>query len=388
MAFSVEDVPHGGQMRNAALEGFGDGLLQGRGAVGVEQAHEPAGHTAEVAAALGDLAEELFRAGCGVMETVHAPGLARLTLGLDEGLDMGGILDLRVAVEAAGVGGDQFASVEDAHRLETREDEEGAAHMSVRDRVVVQVEAHVGCLADMDGDALVRGEGIVGQSQHGRLLGVADFPDGVRSVLGALALGGGSPTPLSCLPVEVGQIREGARRKESIPYEAYGALATSLLVSPSHGHGARREAIVSGKFEKERVEADRFIDTLEDGTFQIVIQHVPRNRTKGAERVDVPAQEVGRRGAKVETQEDLTRVGEDHHEAHEEAQGTADEDLAEVSPIDLSLISWERPQTQVGFRGRARAVAGDDGAEVIGTARVAPLADHVVEPAGSKPRVL
>ena len=63
--------------------------------------------------------------------------------------------------------GDDLAAVEDAHGARSvAMHDQRAAHVGVRDRVVVEVEAHVRRLADVDLDALVGREGVVGQRQQ------------------------------------------------------------------------------------------------------------------------------------------------------------------------------------------------------------------------------
>ena len=61
---------------------------------------------------------------------------------------MGRILDLPAAVKRTGVRGDPRLAVENAHRLQAGMDGQDSAHAGVRDRVVVQIEAHIGRLAD------------------------------------------------------------------------------------------------------------------------------------------------------------------------------------------------------------------------------------------------
>ena len=54
--------------------------------------------------------------------------------------------------------------------------------------------------------------------------------------------------------------------------------------------------------------------------------------------------------------------------------------MAEVSPIDLRLLTGQRAQAQVGLGWRPRAQLSDEVAEVRVAAHVAALADHGVQP--------
>src|SRR6185437_7699946 len=55
-------------------------------------------------------------------------------------------------------------------------------------------------------------------------------------------------------------------------------------------------------------------------------------------------------------------------------------ELAEVRPVNLPLVCLQGAQPQVRLRDRPRSVAGDNRAEVIGAARIAALAHHVIQP--------
>ena len=95
-------------------------------------------------------------------------------------------------------------------------------------------------------------------------------------------------------------------------------------------------------------------------------------------------QEVVHACVEVEAQEDAPRVTENHHEAHQRALRAPDLHLAEVSPIDLSLLAGKGLQPQIGLGHRLRPLAGDDAAEVALAPLVAALTHHLVEPAGGQ----
>ena len=97
---------------------------------------------------------------------------ARGALVRDEGLQMGGILDLGSLVVTAAMAGEDLGAVDDAHLIGIGEHGEQALHLGMGDRVIVEIEADIGCLAGLDGDALQQRIGIVRQSQQpGRFLG-------------------------------------------------------------------------------------------------------------------------------------------------------------------------------------------------------------------------
>ena len=88
---------------------------------------------------------------------------AALALAVDELLEVLRLLELLSAIPRAVVRGDHVGAIDYADLVEVREDDQGALGPVVRDRIVVEIEANIGCLADLNFDALVDGEWIVGQ---------------------------------------------------------------------------------------------------------------------------------------------------------------------------------------------------------------------------------
>ncbi|MNL70276.1 hypothetical protein D3C87_1952520 [compost metagenome] len=62
------------------------------------------------------------------------------------------------------------------------------------------------------------------------------------------------------------------------------------------------------------------------------------------------SQEAVHAGIEEEAQVDLPRPRQHHHEGHQRPAGTADLQMAEVTPVDLSLFAGQRAQAQIGFR--------------------------------------
>ena len=136
------------------------------------------------------------------------------------------------------------------------------------------------------------------------------------------------------------------------------------------------------------VEADGraagLIHALEHGALEVVVQQHAGHAAEGSEGQHMAQQEAVHAGVQAEAQEDAARVAQHHHEGHQGPLGATDDEVAEVTPVDLCLLARQRAQAQVGLSRRARAVAGHEVAEVVGAARVATLAHHGVQAAGGE----
>ena len=139
----IDEVAHGGQVRGVLGERGGQGRLESRGAVGIEQIGQAARERAQVHAAQRRGGEELRATRRRVVQPIHRPVSPGGALLVGQVLDMRGILDLLVAIVAARMGGDDGTGIEDAHGIWGGTDLERAPYVGVRDRVVVPVEARV-----------------------------------------------------------------------------------------------------------------------------------------------------------------------------------------------------------------------------------------------------
>ena len=92
-------------------------------------------------------------------------------------------------------------------------DDEGAAHMAVRDGVV-GVESHVGGLADCDLDTFFAGEGGVGKREQMSPFFGKHLGNGALAVLGTGAFGGTGLAPLVGLAIEVVEVVNRRARKK------------------------------------------------------------------------------------------------------------------------------------------------------------------------------
>ena len=81
------------------------------------------------------------------------------------------------------------------------------------------------------------------------------------------------------------------------------------------------------------------------------------------------------------------RPRQDHHEAIEDALGVSDLDLAEVSPIDLSLLAGQCAQSQKRLGACRRTHLGDVAAQLHARARIAARLEHLKETGCAKARV-
>ena len=188
-AVQIDEVAHGGQMHGILGEGGGDGRIERCGAVGIEQFDEPSGEGAEVHAAHGGELQEPRGARGGVVQPVSCPMGAPGAFPRFQRLDVAGLLDLRAAIVAPRVGGDERAAIQDAHGLDGGEHLEGTAHVGVGDGVVVEVKAHVGGLVGVHDDPLGSREGLIGQGEQMPPLGLEALAHRAAAILRAGTIG-------------------------------------------------------------------------------------------------------------------------------------------------------------------------------------------------------
>ena len=140
---------------------------------------------------------------------------------------MGRILDRLPPSPRPVVLGHELDAVEDAHALEAGNDRDRAARYRRRHRVVVQVETHVGRLADVCGGAVVANEAVFRQTEQVGALAFESVADQLLVVLVRSALRGRRLAPLERLLVQVIDIAVLSRRKEARADLAFGWLSTS-----------------------------------------------------------------------------------------------------------------------------------------------------------------
>ena len=148
---------------------------------------------------------------------------------------------------------------------------EHAPHVRMRDRVVVEVEAHVRLLANLHGQLQFAGVRILWQGEQAGLFTGEGFAHGDRGLFPAGTIGGGSRAPVCGLSIEVVEVSEFARGKEILAYKPDCSFDATLLIPPAYGHRTRLEPMMPGECEQPRVEANRVTLTFKDGTFKIVV---------------------------------------------------------------------------------------------------------------------
>src|SRR5208337_290011 len=148
-----------------------------------------------------------------------------------------------------------------------------------------------------------------------------------------------------------------ARGEEVVADVANGPLHPTLLVASGHGHGPRFEAMVARERQERGVEPDGLPASLEDRTFEVVVEDHPRNPTERLERQGVAGEEGIHAGVEEEPQEEPARVTQHHHEGHQRPPGAPDLKMTEVAPVDLGLLAGKGAKAQVGLGIGARTMA-------------------------------
>lgn len=144
-------------------------------------------------------------------------------------------------------------AVEDAYVPLVGQHGQGALHVGMRHRVVVEVEAHIGRLAHGGGHALAQRPVVRGQRQQMVLLGHEGTAHRLAVILWPGPLARRTVAPAPGLGVEVGQIGEAARGEESGAHVTNNPLHATLLVAPPYSHGPRFEAVVRRQGQQRRV---------------------------------------------------------------------------------------------------------------------------------------
>ncbi len=181
------------------------------------------------------------------------------------------------------MGGDHLGTIEHTHLGGRGHDDQRAADVGMRHRVVVEVEADVRCLAHLDLDAIFGGKHVAGKrEEHASLLG-EDVAHRSTAVLGTRAVGRFALRPGRGLSIEVVEIGVGSRGEEGVARVANGPLDTPLLVATRGRDGARLEAVVARELEQGGVKANGVAGPLEDGTLEVVVEQNARNAAEEGE---------------------------------------------------------------------------------------------------------
>ena len=173
--------------------------------------------------------------------------LAGGTLVVDERLDVGGNLDLCALVVAAPMAGEDVRAVGDAHLVRIGEHGQNAPDMGMRYRIIVEVEADIGRLADRDRDALEQRRRVVWQRQQSRCFVGEHLADGALGFVRTAPVGGRAVAPGLGLGVEIVEIGEVAGSEERVTYVTYGSFHAAFLIAARDRDGPRFVAIMPGK---------------------------------------------------------------------------------------------------------------------------------------------
>jgi hypothetical protein len=215
-AASVKDLLQGPDVDGVSSYRFDDRLVELGRTDGIEEEQQLLGRCPDISSARCDEVEE----GVGVRrcfgEAVEAPVHPRMALLCRQPSEVLGELDLLAPVPGAGMDRHLLVAVGEADGVEIGEGGEGAQHPVVGDRVVVEIEAGVGCFADFDFDALSRRKGIVRERKKARDLLVGSILDGALPILDPGASGGIGLAPAEGLLVEIGEVVEEARLEKAL----------------------------------------------------------------------------------------------------------------------------------------------------------------------------
>jgi hypothetical protein len=221
-----------------------------------------------------------------VREAVIGAVLTGGTLVVDQSPDMGGIFDLCTLVVAAPMAGEDVRTVGDAHLMGIGKHSKNAPDIRVRDRIIVEVEADIGRLADRDRDALQQRRRVVRQGKQARRFVGEHLADGALGFVRTTPVGGWAMAPGIGLGVQIVETGEASRGEECVTHVSDGSFHAALLVAAPDRDGPRFVTVVPSKTQQCRMEADCLATTFQHRALQIVVQQDTRNaipRGKGGD---------------------------------------------------------------------------------------------------------
>ena len=127
---------------------------------------------------------------------------------------------------------------------------------------------------------------------------------------------------------------------------------------------------------------------VEHGAAQVVVHEVAGGASQRLEGVDVPPQEALQRLVEGEQRGKGPRVAEDHDESGDRACALSDADLAERAPVNLCGLAGQGDHPAVDGAVGLGPQAPHEAADLDDRARIAALADHLVDPRGAQIRIL
>ena len=124
-----------------------------------------------------------------------------------------------------------LGAIDDAYAVNAGQHLQGATHVGVRDRVVVQIEADIGGFWRTHHDAFFARERLGRQPEEPRLFLLEAGAHTAIAIFRARPLGRLAQAPRQRLGVQVGQIGEASGGKEAFAHEADRPLDPTLLTS-------------------------------------------------------------------------------------------------------------------------------------------------------------
>ena len=339
LAPALQCQTHRVRVRHLTGQSLLDARPQLARAVAIEQTQQRRRDRPQIRSPASSLDKQLPALRNRPRQPVGPPVQTGLMLLFDQGREMRRLLDALPPVVAAPVCRQHRLAIDDTHPERVGDHRQGLLYVLRRHRIVVQVEAHIGRLADLHRHLFIGRIRMLRQRQKMCRFQGEGFAHAQGRVLGATPVSRLSRTPGLGLRIEVRQIEEGATGEEGFANIANGPFHAPLLIPSRDRHRARLVAIMAGELQQGGIEADRLPLSLEDGALQVVVQQHSRQAPPGAKRPDMAAQEVLHARIEKEAQVDHARPRQHHHESHQCPAGAADFQVAEVPPIDLGLFA-------------------------------------------------
>src|ERR1700730_4791868 len=317
----------------------------------------------------------------------EAVGAAVLAGGMflrDQGLDMGGVLDLGALVVTASMTGEDVLTVDNAHFVGIGEHSERAPHVGVGDGIIIQIKTDIRRLAGGDRHPLEQRVGVVGQLHQKMRFRGEGLANAEAVLFGAGSIRRQAAAPDIGLSIEVIQIGKFAGRKEGGANVSNCTFNPTFFIPSGDGYRTRIKSIASSKLEQGGMKADDVTLALQHSAFEIIVEDDFWDAGPCLKGLHMAAQEVFHAGIEEEAQKDLARIAQHHDEGRQRTACAANHEMTEVCPVDLGLLAWQSAQTHKGFGLWTWSQACDEITEVIGAAAVTALVHHYVQPAGGQ----
>ena len=245
----------------------------------------------------------------------------------------------------------QRGTLDDAHGLIAGQDGQCATDSSVRNRVIIFVEAHVGSLPCTHLDALVGRKRRAGKRQQKRTLALPDFAYRERMILRVPTLSRNGLAEGERLGIEIRKVCVRPRRKERGAKIANGSLDSPFFISFGDPDGTRLEPIVCREVPKGGMEANGVAHALQNCRLEIVVQEDFGNAAKERKSVLVASKKETLGLSQKEANKQHAGVAEHLlQQTRSGESGIALEHLAKVrnERIELARASHHRSGKTVG----------------------------------------